>query len=224
MLHALAGETDRRVHFIHACDNGDLHALGDEVEAIAATRPGIHVHFCYRTPSARDVARARHGSTGLVSRELLQSLLPLDDYDVYLCGPTPFMKAVFATLRGLGVARGRIKYEFFGPASLLEEAAAAVTPVPVTAAPSAATDAPTVAFGRSGIQVPWTGEAPSLLDLAEDQGLAPEFSCRAGICSTCKTRLLSGEVEYFEEPLDPPGDGEVLICCSKPRGPVVLDL
>ncbi|MCB1882859.1 MAG: 2Fe-2S iron-sulfur cluster binding domain-containing protein [Geminicoccaceae bacterium] len=231
MLHALATETDRTVHFIHACDNGDLHALGDEVEAVARSRPGIHAHFCYRQPTERDLARKRHRGTGLVTRELLQSLLPLDDYDVYLCGPTPFMKGVFGILRGLGIARERIKYEFFGPASLLEEDAAAPVILPAAAVPEAPsvstdgiTDAAAVEFRRSGIQASWTDKAPSLLDFAESQGLTPEFSCRAGICSTCKTRLLSGEVEYFEEPLDPPAEGEVLICCSRPKGPVVLDL
>ncbi len=35
MLHRLAAGTERTVHFIHACDNVDLHALGDEVEEIA---------------------------------------------------------------------------------------------------------------------------------------------------------------------------------------------
>ena len=85
----------------------------------------------------------------------------------------------------------------------------------------AVTDALTVASNRSGIRAPWTEAAPLLLDFAESQGLAPAFSCRGGICSTCKTRLSSGEVAYFEGPLDPPQDGEVLICCSKPKGPVV---
>ena len=60
-------------------------------------------------------------NTGLISRETLQALLPLDDYDVDLCGPKPFMQANWRLLRSLGVAKDRIHYEFFGPASLLEE-------------------------------------------------------------------------------------------------------
>lgn len=231
MLHTLAAETARTVHFIHACDNGDLHALAGEVEAIAAMRPGVHVHFCYRVPNERDVERRRHQSTGFLTRELLQSLLPLDDYDFYLCGPTPFMKAVHGILRGLGVPKGRSAYEFFGPASLLEEVGE--TPRPTAASAVSATgpspvavssDAPTVEFARSGVVAAWSAASPSLLDFAEAEGLQPEFSCRAGICSTCSVKLVSGEVEYFEEPLDPPADGEVLICCSRPKGPVVIDI
>lgn len=225
MLHALAAESDRTVHFIHACDNGDLHALREEVEAVAATRPGLHVHFCYRAPTGRDLAAARHHSAGVVTRDLIQQLLPLDDYDIYLCGPTPFMRAVHAILRGLGVPKNRIAYEFFGPASLLDDEDAPFPPpaAAVTTAAEASSDV-LVRFARSGILAAWTGASPSLLDLAEAQGLRPEFSCRAGICSTCSARLLSGDVEYFEEPLDPPPGGQVLLCCARPVGSVAIDI
>ena len=49
---------------------------------------------------------------------MLQQLLSLDDYDFYLCGPPPFMQAVYPMLRNKGVAEGRIAYEFFGPATV----------------------------------------------------------------------------------------------------------
>jgi ferredoxin-NADP reductase len=224
MLHALAA-TERKAFFIHACDNGDVHALRDEVEAVAASRPGIQAHFCYRFPTGEDKAAGRCHSEGVVTRELLQQLLPLDDYDFYLCGPSPFMQAVHGMLRGLGVPRQRIAYEFFGPATLLE---APAEPVPVELPPTAPAAAPdgaaTVEFRKSGRTAAWNPAAESLLAFAEDQGLSPEFSCRAGICGTCRSRLVSGEVAYFEEPLDEPPPGEILLCCSKPRGSVVIDL
>jgi ferredoxin len=81
-----------------------------------------------------------------------------------------------------------------------------------------------VEFRKSGRTAAWNPAAESLLAFAEDQGLSPEFSCRAGICGTCRSRLVSGEVAYFEEPLDELPQGEILLCCSKPRGSVVLDL
>jgi len=82
----------------------------------------------------------------------------------------------------------------------------------------------TVTFSRAGLTVPWDTSAHSLLEFAEAQGLEPAFSCRAGVCSTCMTRLTEGEVAYFEEPLDDPDDGHILICCSRPVRSVVLDL
>ncbi|WP_296745949.1 2Fe-2S iron-sulfur cluster-binding protein [Mesorhizobium sp.] len=223
MLHALAA-TERKVLFIHACDNGDVHALRDEVEMLVASRPGMTTHFCYRLPTVGDRAAGRHHSEGVVTRELLQRLLPLDDYDFYLCGPPPFMQAVHRALRGLGVPKQRIAYEFFGPATVLEAPAEPVRVTPPPPALVAAAGAMTVEFRKSGHTAAWDPTAESLLAFAEAQGLSPDFSCRAGICGTCKSRLVSGEVAYFEEPLDEPPPGEALLCCSKPRGSVVLDL
>ncbi len=64
----------------------------------------------------------------------------------------------------------------------------------------------------------------SILDLAEANGLSPDYSCRSGICHTCVSRLEEGEVEYVIEPMDPPDEESVLICCSKPKTNVVVDI
>jgi ferredoxin len=50
------------------------------------------------------------------------------------------------------------------------------------------------------------------------------WSCRTGVCHTCVTPILAGDVDYAPDPLEPPGPGEVLVCCSQPDGDVVLDL
>lgn len=225
MLHWLASTSDRRAVFIHACESGDVHALRDEVTGLVATRPGLNAHYCYRSPTERDKAERRFDSEGFVSREILQSLLPIDDYEFYLCGPPPFMQAVYGILRGLGVPKQRIAYEFFGPATVLEPEAApsrAITPPPEPV--DASSPATTVEFRKSGGRAVWDGKSESLLAFAEEQGLSPEFSCRAGICGTCKSHLIEGEIAYFEEPLDDLETGEVLLCCSKPLGSVVLDI
>jgi uncharacterized protein len=215
MLHRLAHHSDRRVLFLHACDNGDVHALRDEVQQLVAHRPGLAAHFCYRTPSETDRAKGSFNSEGFITRDLLQSLLCLDDYDFYLCGPPPFMQAMYRTLRGLGVEKLRIAYEFFGPATVLEPDAAPAQPIPKPVAP-AKTDAtaPSVTFRKSGIFATWDPKAQSLLVFAEEQGLTPEFSCRAGVCGSCKSHLVEGQV----------ADGEVLLCCSRPTTEIILDL
>src|SRR3546814_19695841 len=79
-------------------------------------------------------------------------------------------------------------------------------------------------FGSTGVTVPWDDACPSLLDLAEQAGLSPDFNCRSGLCNTCMSTLVSGAVDYFEEPLDPPPDGKVLLCCSGPAGPVLVHM
>ncbi|WP_208456381.1 FAD-binding oxidoreductase [Burkholderia vietnamiensis] len=227
MLHRLALASARRVHVIHACENSVVHAFRDEIRRLAATRDGIQVHVCYRNPLASDEETCAYDSTGLLTKETLQSLLPLDDYEVYLCGPPGFMQASWRLLRELGVARLRIHYEFFGPATVLEpeETVGAPEPVPVAA--------PILAANESGISVrfhpqsdplPWNPACGSLLEMAEQAGYAPAFNCRVGVCNACTTPLLAGRVDYIEKPLVPPPDGEVLLCCARPVTEVTLAL
>ncbi len=234
MLHHLSKGGERRVFFIHACENGRVHALGDEVRQLATRRPGIHTHFIYRQPGEDDRKRDCFDSEGLISRALLQQLLAIDDYEFYLCGPPPFMTAIYALLRDLGVASSRIAYEFFGPATVLEAKAATGTSAssPIAAGDSAemantvppAAGVATVTFTRSGRQGIWDEAAQNLLAFAETQDLSPTFSCRAGICGSCTTALISGEVSYTDEPLDPPESGQILLCICKPVGEIELDL
>ncbi|MCG5075394.1 2Fe-2S iron-sulfur cluster-binding protein [Paraburkholderia tagetis] len=231
MLHRLRtmeGAQDRRVYFIHGCENGAVHAFGREVAAVAAEC----VHICYRQPSAHDRLARAFDSEGLIARETLQGLLPLDDYEVYLCGPPAFMQANWRLLRGLGVARERIHYEFFGPATVLE---ADADQEPAREAPSEPTEsdkaereidahATTVRFHHHATPVAWDARCESLLELAEQHGYAVPFSCRVGICNTCVTPLAEGQVEYATAPLDPPPEGAVVLCCAKPLGNVTLAL
>lgn len=230
MLHWLSRHCSRPVFFIHACENGSVHALRDEVLELARRRPAIDVHFCYRKPSDDDLARRAFHSQGLITRQTLQGLLPLDDYEVYLCGPPAFMQANWRLLRDLGINAERIHYEFFGPATVLRDDEQQA-PLPATAGPAtlpqasdSTAQASTVQFLPAGVSIAWDPDCHSLLDLAEKSGLAPVFNCRAGICGTCQAGLREGQVEYFEEPLDPPTQGTLLLCCTRPVGPVVVEL
>ena len=72
--------------------------------------------------------------------------------------------------------------------------------------------------------MPWDEEYGSLLELAEACDVPADWSCRTGVCHRCETRLVDGEVDYVNEPLDAPATGNALLCSSCPRGPVTLDL
>ncbi len=83
----------------------------------------------------------------------------------------------------------------------------------------AATEPVTVIFAESGKEARWTPGGGTLLELAEARGLTPEFSCRAGSCGTCHTRVLKGQVAYRTPPSAPIPEGEALICCAMPAAP-----
>jgi ferredoxin-NADP reductase len=161
---------------------------------------------------------------GRVDIELLKNLLPLDDYDFYLCGPGAFTQALYDSLRALRIGDDRIHAETFGPSTLVrlrDQLTPAREQVP------AAQSSVKVVFAASAKEVRWEPGGASLLELAESRGLNPEYSCRGGSCGTCRTRLVSGQVHYLNMPAELPVEGEVLICCAVPAEgdePLVLEL
>lgn len=164
---------------------------------------------------------------GRVDVALLKALLPLDDYDFYLCGPGAFTQALYDGLRELRIGDDRIHAETFGPSTLVrlrDQMTPAVEQVPAASSPVK------VLFATSAKEARWEPGNGSLLELAESRGLNPDFSCRGGSCGTCRTKLISGEVHYLNLPAEMPAQGEVLICCAVPAqskegdAPLILDL
>jgi len=80
----------------------------------------------------------------------------------------------------------------------------------------------TVTFSESGQQHPWDPAEESLLSFAESRGIDVNSQCRAGECGACRTRLISGEVEYRKPPDVNPGRGHCLLCVSVPKSDVNL--
>ena len=197
----------RPVHLVQVARDASVQAFGDELQALAHRAQGalrLHVVLDKAGP-------AQH--TGPLTIDLLKTLLPFDDHEFFLCGPPGFMQALYDGLRDLGVRDQRIQAEAFGPASVKRrpDDQASVPPPPAPAAKQA-----TVVFSRSGDAAEWTPERGTLLEFAEGKGYAPPFSCRAGHCGSCTTRLTAGQVTYAEPTAWRPAEGEVLLCCAVP--------
>ncbi|HWG11664.1 MAG TPA: 2Fe-2S iron-sulfur cluster-binding protein [Streptosporangiaceae bacterium] len=79
-------------------------------------------------------------------------------------------------------------------------------------------------FARSGLSIKYDTTQPSVLDFADACDVPTRWSCRTGVCHTCVTPLLSGDIAYDPDPLEPAATGEVLICRPRPRTDIVLDL
>jgi ferredoxin len=124
----------------------------------------------------------------------------------------------------MGIEAARIHTEPFGPAAGLTPgiaAAPARKPHPPAGEPG---DGPKIEFARSDLVIPWSGDYASLLELAEACDVPVRWSCRTGVCHNCESTLIAGDVEYNPDPVEPPAEGSVLICCSQPSDDVVLDL
>ena len=134
------------------------------------------------------------------------------------------MDEISAGLAAIGIDASRIHTEPFGPAPGLTPGIAAI-PARAPHAPAGKPgDGPVIEFARSSLAVPWDSDYGSLLELAEACDVPVRWSCRTGVCHTCETTLIAGDVAYDPEPVEPPAEGSALICCSQPRDDLVLDL
>lgn len=120
MLHTVVHQQPTRpVTFIHAAVNGRVHAMRAEVAELARNHPQLRTYVCYSSPTEEDRAAANFDKAGYVDLAWLQSILPGKDAQFYVCGPIPFMQTVYAALQQWGVDAQQIRYEFFGPASVI---------------------------------------------------------------------------------------------------------
>jgi len=164
------------------------------------------------------LSRPHPGWTGLhghISPQLIESTVrDLSAQHFFICGPSSFMDSSRGILLGLGVAPEQILQESFGsPAPAIVSSTAPAEP---------GTAVEFVRTGKAGV----VRGGQTLLEAAEEMGVAIPFSCRQGQCGTCKTKLLAGNVRMDAETgLDPDSraQGFVLLCVGRADGAVKLD-
>lgn len=157
---------------------------------------------------------------GPKARALVAAFLdPGDISDAFLCGPGTMIDEVAAALRGLGLEATRIHAEHFTladtdtapqPHTLVGRAEPAV-------ASSSATEVTVTLDGRRRGFAMQAHE--TLLEAGLAAGLDLPFSCQAGVCGTCRTRLVSGRVDMEQNHALEPQEveaGYVLACQSRP--------
>ena len=80
----------------------------------------MKVHIRYSQPADADRPGTTHDGEGHITIDVLKELLPLNDYDFYLCGPPPFIRSLYDGLTGIGVRGERIHYKSFGSGTALK--------------------------------------------------------------------------------------------------------
>jgi ferredoxin len=134
------------------------------------------------------------------------------------------MGEISASLAATGIDAAHIHTEPFGPAPSQTPGIAAA-PARSPHAPSGQPgNGPRIQFARSDLAVRWSDDYASLLELAEACDVPVRWSCRTGVCHTCETTLIAGDVGYSPDPVEPPADGSLFLCCSQPGDDLVLDL
>lgn len=189
--------------------NNAQRAFYAELNEIASQSAGyIRIFWALSQPEPQLKLGVDYQHQGRISKQWLQSILPIEDYDVFLCGPNRFMQSQYNHLREFGVSDTHIFSEAFGPASLIRDKNATIQP-------SVANEA-IVTFTESLLEQAWSKADGNLLEFAETHGLTPEYGCRSGQCGSCKAKLLQGTVSYLQEIDTPLKHDEILLCCSVP--------
>lgn len=233
MLHQLASDqSTRRIWWIHTARTQAEHVFADEVRQYLYQLPNARsVTFYTRTdqqsdPGVTDAAvtcanqRVVHGRPTLAN--LLELALP-PGAQAYLCGPPAFISSITASLAALGLRPDQIRSELFGTLPPINPGVLNAPAAPPHQPPGESGTGPVVTFARSGITTRWRSSDESLLNLAEACDIPTRWSCRSGVCHTCLTPVISGEVNYQPVPLESPPAGQALLCCSRPTNDLVLD-
>ncbi len=134
--------------------------------------------------------------TGLVTEEkcaeLFKGWIDIGSVDMaYICGPEPMMLGIAKALRDHGLEDSQIKFELFASAQpgrlkrkvVSQDAASAANQATISVSLDGSTRTVTV------------GKDVSVLDAALENSIDAPYACKAGVCSTCRCRVLEGEVE-----------------------------
>ena len=135
--------------------------------------------------------------TGLVTEDKVAELvrtgwIDIDSVDTaFICGPEPMMLGIAKALRAHGLDDAQFKFELFASAQAGRLARKVVSKEAGSAANQAAISI-TLDGSTRALTV---GKDQSLLDAALENALDAPYACKAGVCSTCRCRVLEGEVD-----------------------------
>ncbi len=224
MLHELAARrSDREVWWIHGDRGPREQAMAVEARDLLTSLPHAHEQVFWSKATSAERERG-HAVPGRLTQAGLAALGVPATADAYICGPASFMTDVRHALTTIGIDPARIHTELFEALPPINPGVTGQAAPPPHQPPGPVGTGPLVTFARSGLSTPFTSSARSLLELADACDVPSRWSCRTGVCHTCITPLLSGEITYSPDPLEPPPGDQTLICCAQPDTDVVLDM
>lgn len=137
--------------------------------------------------------------TGRIDREkcdaLFKSWIHLASvHTAFICGPEPMMLTIADALKEHGLAKENIKFELFASA---QPGRARSQQTQTAGSSTAKRCAATVTLDGVSRSFDFPKQGQSLLDAALENNLDAPYACKAGVCSTCKAKVLEGEVEML---------------------------
>jgi len=214
------------IEFVHSARTPKDVIFHRELEHIFSRIPDFRLHIvCER---GDDLGEAWSGFRGFLNQPMLELMAPdFMEREIFCCGPEPYMNAVKSLLRSNGFDMSRYHDESFGatPAQVQEDVLELAEQAESEAEDLEVTDMLGVEFALTGKSVR-IHPGDTVHNAAAKLGLHIPKACGMGICGTCKVTLLEGEVDMEHNggiTEEDEAAGEILSCCSKPRGNVVIE-
>jgi ring-1,2-phenylacetyl-CoA epoxidase subunit PaaE len=181
------------------------------------------IHVLSRQAQEVDLLQGR--IDGDKVKAIVAALLPAASMDeVFVCGPQAMIEATEAALKQVGVPESRIHSERFTTSTeQAQRVQAAVDAAGQADSGASVVDFKVVLDGKAH-EVP-VRAGQLLLDAALEAGLDLPYSCKSGVCCTCRCKVLEGEVSMdrnFTLQADEMAKGFVLSCQARARTPAVV--
>jgi ferredoxin-NADP reductase len=199
LRHGVAADPGRPITLLYSARGRRELAFWEELGWTARRHPQVRVVGTV-TESSQDW----EDRVGRIDRALISNYVPSAAHSVFLmCGPAGMIASIRESLLGLGVPEPQIRSEVFQAAAAIGAVAPPGPDGTVACEAAAAPDGDSMRLEltRSGRTTGVAGHQ-TLLDAAEAAGADIATLCRAGVCGTCRTRLVSGSVRCTSDALD----------------------
>jgi ring-1,2-phenylacetyl-CoA epoxidase subunit PaaE len=222
MATTLAGEPDSQFTLAYCNQRSNTIMFNEALQDLKDRYPArvTLIHLLSRQPQEVAMLHGRLDQAKVA--ELLDTLIPPASIDeVFICGPEAMIGGTERALKAAGIAPERIHAERFVPPGGAVQSA----PRP-KAAGGPATKAHRLDVVIDGKTHHLSMDADEhVLDVALDAGLDLPYSCKGGVCCTCRARVLEGKVEMEKNFTLEPWEiekGFVLTCQSRPLTGTVI--
>jgi ring-1,2-phenylacetyl-CoA epoxidase subunit PaaE len=214
---ALASEPDSRFTLFYGNRDSSSVIFLEELARLKNRFIGRLQVFHFLAEEAEDIDLYN----GMLDRskcdEILSNLIdPAEVAAFFICGPGPMMDAAEEALKQAGVPHDRILVERFTAG---RPSAALAAQMQALQSQAQGLTMLVTLDGRKR-RVPFDAGAGNILDSARVAGLPAPYACKAGVCATCRARVVTGEVEMaarYGLSDDEVAAGYVLTCQSVPK-------
>ena len=222
LRHAVETEPSRSVTLLYSAVTEDGLAFRDEIRMLVGRHPQARSYF-----AVSGGAGGPDLDAGRIDETLVRAAMPdVSQAIALICGPPAMIQAMRALLSSLGMPAAQIRSELFEAA-----VAASTGHVPDATPQSAGAVAVATAVKTHDVTCARSQKAvraqagQTLLDAAEAGGVAIDSLCRSGVCGTCRTKVIRGDVHCESTVLDEAdrASGHVLACVARVHSDCEVD-